>query len=54
MSRQNGKQTGQGDQDSGEPLHVALAGEVLLAGMTRERVIAQLLSCIRRDESSFA
>jgi hypothetical protein len=49
MSRQYGKQTRQDDRDNGEPLHVALAGEALLEGWTRERVIAALIGRVRRD-----
>ena len=34
--------------------YLDLAGEALLAGMTRKRVIAQLVSRIRRDEGYLA
>src|SRR5262249_21642978 len=37
-----------------EANYLDLAGEALLAGMTREHVIAQLVSRIRRDESYLA
>src|SRR5260370_39754045 len=54
MSRQYGKQTRQDDRDNGEPLHVALAGEALLEGWTRERVIAALIGRVRRDGGDLA
>jgi hypothetical protein len=54
MPRPYGKQTGQDDRDSGEPLHVALAGEALLEGWTRERVIEALIGRVRRDEGYLA
>jgi len=48
-------QTPQWDPDAGsEATYLDLAGEALLAGMTREEVIAQLVSRIRRDEGYLA
>src|SRR5262245_63517076 len=37
-----------------EASHLDLAGETLLAGMTREQVIVQLVSRIRREEGYLA
>jgi hypothetical protein len=55
MSRPGGKYARRDDRaDSGEPLHLALAGEALLEGWTRERVIAALIGRIRRDEGYLA
>jgi hypothetical protein len=42
------------DADTGSPPHVELAAEALLAGITREQVIARLVSRIRRDEGYLA
>ena len=41
-------------REESEPLHLALAGEALLDGWTRERVIAALISRIRRDDGYLA
>src|SRR5262249_20314827 len=47
------KQTQPSDANSAAS-YLDLAGEALLAGMTREQVIAQLVSRIRRDEGYLA
>lgn len=36
------------------PTYIQLAGDVLLAGMTREQAIAGLISCIKRDQGYLA
>ena len=52
--RQQRRVTAITDAEVGPSPHVKLAAEALLAGMTREREIAQLLSRIRRDETYLA
>ena len=52
--RQQWRVTAITDAEVGPSPHVELAADALLAGMTREQVIAQLLSRIRRDESYLA
>jgi hypothetical protein len=52
--RQQRRVTAIPDAEVGPSPQVELAVEALLAGMTREQVIAQLLCRIRRDESYLA
>ena len=54
MTRPESRQTRQDMREESEPLHLALAGEALLDGWTRERVIAALISRIRRDDGYLA
>jgi hypothetical protein len=51
------QRTEHGDREAETNLnsrHLELAGEAVLAGLTREQVIAQLVSRIRRDEGYLA